>query len=162
MVGAGGGFSTNLAKLCPAFLDRLDGLPHPPRDALTTAFGLAIGEPPDRFTVGLAVLSLWPRSLKTGRWHRGLGGQVVPGERTSRSSCGRPDSSGGLAPGRLYHVPRRDLRGAASPDAGPRVPGKSAHATGGLLSRFCEQNHPGWFVRRSPRGFTVRSATLPA
>ena len=41
--------------------------------------------------------------------HRGVGGPVVLGERTSRSTCGRPGSSGGHAPGRLHHVPRRDL-----------------------------------------------------
>ena len=47
--------------------------------------------------------------------HRGLGGAVVLGERTSpsRSSCGRPGSSGGLDPGGLHHVPRRDLPGSA-------------------------------------------------
>ena len=40
----------------------------------------------------------------TGR----LGGPVVLGGRTSRSR-GRPDSSAGHDPGRLHHVPRRDL-----------------------------------------------------
>ena len=39
-------------------LDHLDRLPEPQRGALTTAFGLTTGEPPDRFLVGLAVLSL--------------------------------------------------------------------------------------------------------
>ena len=46
--------------------------------------------------------------------HRRLGGAVVLGERTSRRPRrGRPGSSAGLAPGRLHHVPRRDLPGAA-------------------------------------------------
>jgi len=47
-----------LHQLCAPMLDRLERLPGPQRDALGTAFGLSTGEPPDRFLVGLAVLSL--------------------------------------------------------------------------------------------------------
>src|SRR3954467_11158578 len=47
-----------LHQLCGPMLDRLDRLPDPQRDALPTAFGLSAGDPPDRFLVGLAVLSL--------------------------------------------------------------------------------------------------------
>ncbi|MEN3279032.1 MAG: hypothetical protein V7607_172, partial [Solirubrobacteraceae bacterium] len=47
-----------LHQLCAPMLDRLDFLPGPQRDALRTAFGLRHGEPPDRFLVGLAALSL--------------------------------------------------------------------------------------------------------
>ena len=39
-------------------LDRAEQLPGPQRDALRTAFGVTAGPPPDRFLVGLAVLSL--------------------------------------------------------------------------------------------------------
>jgi DNA-binding CsgD family transcriptional regulator len=47
-----------LQQLCAPMLDRLDRLPAPQRDALGVAFGLSAGNPPDRFLVGLAVLSL--------------------------------------------------------------------------------------------------------
>jgi DNA-binding CsgD family transcriptional regulator len=45
-------------QLCAPLLDRMDDLPGPQRDALGTAFGLTAGVPPDRFLVGLAVLTL--------------------------------------------------------------------------------------------------------
>src|SRR5919112_6479217 len=47
-----------LHQLCAPMLDRVDRLPAPQRDALATAFGLSAGAAPDRFLVGLAVLSL--------------------------------------------------------------------------------------------------------
>ena len=47
-----------LHQLCAPMLGRAGQLPVPQRDALRVAFGLAAGPPPDRFLVGLAVLSL--------------------------------------------------------------------------------------------------------
>ncbi|GIF26618.1 DNA-binding CsgD family transcriptional regulator [Actinoplanes tereljensis] len=47
-----------LHQLCGPFLDRLDHLPGPQRDALSTTFGLAPGDVPDPLLVGLAVLTL--------------------------------------------------------------------------------------------------------
>jgi hypothetical protein len=47
-----------LHQLCSPMLDRVDQLPAPQREALRVAYGLAQGDPPDRFLVGLAVLSL--------------------------------------------------------------------------------------------------------
>ena len=47
-----------LQQLCAPMIDRLDRLPGPQQDALGVAFGLRAGDAPDRFLVGLAVLSL--------------------------------------------------------------------------------------------------------
>jgi DNA-binding CsgD family transcriptional regulator len=47
-----------LQQLCASMHEHLDRLPEPQRNALATVFGLAAGEAPDRFLVGLATLSL--------------------------------------------------------------------------------------------------------
>ena len=47
-----------LHQLCVPLLGRLEQLPKPQRDALAVAFGVREGQAPDRFLVGLAVLSL--------------------------------------------------------------------------------------------------------
>jgi DNA-binding CsgD family transcriptional regulator len=47
-----------LHQLCAPMLSRAEHLPVPQHDALRTAFGQAAGPSPDRFLVGLAVLSL--------------------------------------------------------------------------------------------------------
>jgi DNA-binding CsgD family transcriptional regulator len=48
----------SLHQLCAPMLDRVGRLPAPQRDALEIVFGLRAGAAPDRFLVGLAVLSL--------------------------------------------------------------------------------------------------------
>jgi DNA-binding CsgD family transcriptional regulator len=48
----------SLHQLCVPMLDRLERIPDPQREALKIVFGLAQGSAPDRFLVGLAVLSL--------------------------------------------------------------------------------------------------------
>jgi predicted ATPase len=47
-----------LHQLCVPLLDRLPQLPEPQSEALETVFGIRAAAPPDRFLVGLAVLSL--------------------------------------------------------------------------------------------------------
>jgi hypothetical protein len=47
-----------LHQFCAPLVDRLAHIPGPQRAALETVFGLRAGPPPDRFLVGLAVLSL--------------------------------------------------------------------------------------------------------
>ncbi len=49
---------SGIHQLCAPVLDQLDALPQPQQDALNVALGLAPGEVPDRFLVGLAVLGL--------------------------------------------------------------------------------------------------------
>ncbi|WP_345150741.1 ATP-binding protein, partial [Nonomuraea rubra] len=47
-----------LHQLCAPMLDRLDRIPGPQAEALAVAFGHSSGSPPDRFLIGVAVLSL--------------------------------------------------------------------------------------------------------
>ncbi len=47
-----------LHQLCGRMLDHADAIPAPQRNVLHTAFGLAVGPPPEPFLIGLAVLSL--------------------------------------------------------------------------------------------------------
>jgi DNA-binding CsgD family transcriptional regulator len=48
----------SLHQLCAPLLDRLERLPSPQRRALETVFGLSSGTAPDRFLVGLGILSV--------------------------------------------------------------------------------------------------------
>jgi DNA-binding CsgD family transcriptional regulator len=49
---------SGIHQLCAPVLDKLDALAQPQQDALNVALGLAPGDVPDRFLVGLAVLGL--------------------------------------------------------------------------------------------------------
>src|SRR5437763_6426946 len=54
----------SLHQLCGPLLDRLERLPAPQRQAMEVVFGLSAGEVPDRFLVGLAVLSLFSEAAE--------------------------------------------------------------------------------------------------
>src|SRR5262249_52527272 len=54
----------SLHQLCAPLLGELDRLPAPQRDALRVVFGLSDGPPPDRFLVGLGVLSLFSEAAE--------------------------------------------------------------------------------------------------
>ncbi|MBW8699132.1 hypothetical protein MBT84_05985 [Streptomyces sp. MBT84] len=56
-----------LHQLCAPLRSRLDDLPEPQRNALRTAFGMQIGDAPDRFLVSLATLSLLAGPSATSR-----------------------------------------------------------------------------------------------
>ena len=50
---------SSVHQLCAPMLDHLGTLPVPQRDALATVFGLSSGSAPNRFLIGLAVLTLF-------------------------------------------------------------------------------------------------------
>jgi AAA ATPase-like protein len=54
----------SLHQLCGTLLDRLPALPAPQRHAMEVVFGLSAGAAPDRFLVGLAVLSLFSEAAE--------------------------------------------------------------------------------------------------
>ena len=54
----------SLHQLCGPLLDRLQRLPPPQRRAMEIVFGISAGEAPDRFLVGLAVLSLFSEAAE--------------------------------------------------------------------------------------------------
>ena len=56
----------SLHQLCGALIDRLGRLPAPQREALEIVFGLSGGAAPDRFLVGLGVLSLLSEVAEAG------------------------------------------------------------------------------------------------
>ncbi len=54
-----------LQQLCAPLMEHVGELPEPQRQALNVAFGLGVGATPDRFLVGLAVLSLMSAAADT-------------------------------------------------------------------------------------------------
>ncbi len=111
----------SLHQLCAPLLDRLERLPAPQRDALGVAFGLRGGGAPDRFLVGLAVLTL--RRRRSGRccvWsmmRRGWTGRPRRCWRSWRGSSWQTPW-GSREPGEeLGGLPDLEVRGLQNEDA---------------------------------------------
>ncbi|HEX6393520.1 MAG TPA: AAA family ATPase [Acidimicrobiales bacterium] len=75
-----------LHQLCAPVLDHLELVPEPQRDALKTTFGITQGAVPDRFLLGLAVLSLLSEAadkrplvclIDDAQWLDGASSQVL-------------------------------------------------------------------------------------
>jgi hypothetical protein len=84
-----------LHQLCAPLLDRIERLPGPQRDALAVTFGLSPGAAPDRFLVGLAVLTLFRMSPTSGHcsalstMRSGSTGRRLSCSRSWRDACSR-------------------------------------------------------------------------
>jgi DNA-binding CsgD family transcriptional regulator len=111
-----------LHQLCAPMLSRAGHLPVPQRDALRTAFGVAAGPPPDRFLVGLAVLSL----LSGAAGERPLIGLVDDAQWLDRASA----QALGFAARRLAADPVGLV--FATRDPGPELTGLPELEVGGL------------------------------
>ena len=118
----------SLHQLCGPLLDRLDRLPAPQRQALEIVFGLSAGRPPDRFLVGLAVLSFFSEVtaerpllcvIDDAQWLDQASAQTLAfvahrllAERVGLVFAARE-------PGReLQHLRELDVRGLGNADAG--------------------------------------------
>jgi DNA-binding CsgD family transcriptional regulator len=75
-----------LHQLCAPMLERLDALPQPQQAALRVAFGVSAGDPPDRFLLALATLTLMAEVaderpllclVDDAQWLDGASGQVL-------------------------------------------------------------------------------------
>jgi hypothetical protein len=104
-----------LHLLCAPLLDRREGLPGPQRDALGVAFGLREGAAPDRFLVGLAVLTL-PHRLSARSRPR------APAVRRVAAPRAPPGRGAGAAAHRARHV-RRDRHAGVRRAGPPRTAG---------------------------------------
>ena len=78
-----------LHQLCAPMLDSSERLPPPQRDALRIVFGLTEGPPPDRFLVGLAVLSLLAPAHDLHQARHRLAPGAVGGVARNRPAAGR-------------------------------------------------------------------------
>jgi len=117
----------SLHQLCGPLLDRLDRLPAPQRQAMEIVFGMSSGGAPDRFMVGLAVLSLLAAVAEErpllcvvddAQWLDHTSGQTLAF--VARRLLAEPVGIvfGAREPGEeLRHVPELEVRGVRDDDA---------------------------------------------
>src|SRR5712675_292486 len=117
----------SLHQLCGPLLDRLDRLPAPQRQAMEIVFGMSSGGAPDRFMVGLAVLSLLAAVAEErpllcivddAQWLDQTSGQTLAF--VARRLLAEPVGIvfGAREPGEeLRHVPELEVRGVRDGDA---------------------------------------------
>src|SRR5262249_45380097 len=118
-----------LHQLCAPLLEDIDRLPVPQRDALGTVFGLHDGQPPDRFMVGLATLTLLAEAaerqpllcvIDDAQWLDAASAQILLflgrrllAERVALLAAVRTDSGGEILGG----LPEYRLTGLGEADA---------------------------------------------
>ena len=117
----------SLHQLCAPLLDRLERLPAPQRQAIEIVFGMSAGGAPDRFLVGLAVLSLFAAVAEErpllcivddAQWLDQTSGQTLAF--VARRLLAEPVGIvfGAREPGEeLRHVPELEVRGVRDDDA---------------------------------------------
>jgi hypothetical protein len=133
-----------LHQLCAPMLSRAECLPVPQQEALRTAFGLADGPPPDRFLVGLAVLSLLSEVAR----ERPLACVIDDGQWLDHASAQALGSwPGGWPPIRSAWYSRPAIRAWIWPGYPSWKSGGCRMPTRG---RCCPRRWPGRWTRRSP------------
>ena len=147
-----------LHQLCGRLLGRLDALPEPQQRALSVALGRVAGDPPDRFLVALAVLSLMSAAS------RRAAAAVLRG----RSAVGRRRHRAGARlrrPAASRRADRADLRRARAECRAPADGPAGAVADGsrrGGRARPAGHGHPRPDRRARPRPDRGRDARQPA
>ena len=137
-----------LHQLCAPLLDRLDALPEPQQDALRVALGLAAGDAPDRFLVGLA------DAQPAGRGRRGAAAAVP----RRRPAVARRGLRAGARVRRAPAARRAGRDRVRRPRAERRAPARRACRSCGSRGSTTRTRARCW--RRSSRaGSTSASAT---
>jgi DNA-binding CsgD family transcriptional regulator len=134
-----------LHQLCAPFVDRLDRLPGPQRDALETVFGRSAGAAPDRFMVGLATLTLLAEHeplvciVEDAQWLDRASAQIlgfvarrILAESIALVCAVRTDAADDV----LQGLPELDVRGLGESDARALLLG---NVRGPLDAAVCDQ-----------------------